>query len=213
MWRIEEFDNVEPQIDTAWLREEIGMLRISVSPDTSAEIDPNTWKNWRVIVGLAKKNSEGELKSTRKRRCTQQQAALIVLLALWKPAGKPLIKDILGSDLNSSQLNILKARSLFNQWIEKTNGEEAKPLLEAIHKVSGRMTGDQLSDISELMLPGKRVPVGNLARLIKEPLRKDRPCSRAATEQILQWLISRTMKYRKCGEILSIDLEQSVPPN
>lgn len=196
MWKIEEFDNEESQIDTAWLREEIAALRISISPETSMEIDPSTWRNWRIIVGLAERNLKGKLVPNRKRKCSQRQAALIVFLSLWKPAGKPLIKDILNSPLNANQITSLNVRKLFNAWIDKTNGEEARSLLTAIHTVSGRMTGEQLSDLSEIML-GKRVPVGNLARLITEPLRKDRPCSRASTEKIIQWLIDRSLKQRR----------------
>lgn len=213
MWKIEEYDNTEPIIDTGWLREELGKLRISISPDTSAAIDPTTWKTWRVVVGLAEKNDRNVIEPTKKRRCTQEQAAKLVLLALWKPAGRPLIKDVLGSKLNVKQLNQANTRGLFNQWIDRTGGEEAKELLTAIHQIAVRMTGRDLSELSGLMPPGKKVPVGNLARLIKEPLRSDRPCSRVATETILQWLIDRSMRYRKSGEELTIDLTLPMPPN
>lgn len=217
MWKIEEYDSVEPIIDTGWLREELGKLRLSVSPDTSATIDPSTWKSWRVVVGLAvkvkDKNGKETFDPTKKRRCTQEQAAKLVLLALWKPAGKPLLKDILGSKLNVKQLNKANTRGLFNQWIERTGGEEAGNLLTSIHQMNVRMTGKDLSELSGLMPPGKIVPVGNLARLLKEPLRSDRPCSRAATETILQWLIDRSLKYRKSGEELTIDLNQHLLPH
>jgi hypothetical protein len=196
---IEDYDNEVANIETAWLREEIVKLRRPISFGAGAAIDSATWKKWRNLAGMYQvdedgnpvRGSNGEIKASKARQCTQRQAALLVLLALWKPANRPFIKDLINSPLNASQLTHGNIRKLFNQWIEKTGGVEGQPLLEAIARQQGQMTGSDLSDLSEYMTPGKKVPVGNLARLVKEPIKGDRPCSRAATEKIIHWLIDR----------------------
>lgn len=204
--RIEEYGNSEANIETSWLREAIVNLRRPIAYGTGANIDSATWKKWRIIVGMYLKDAEGnavlnkktkQLQGDKRRQCTQRQAALLVMVGLWKPAGRPFIKDVLESEFNVSQLHSGNIRGLFNQWIEATGGVEAQPVLESIFKQTRCMTGSDLSDLSEYMTPGKRVPVGNLARLVREPLYSDRPCSRAATEKIIQWLINRAHRLHK----------------
>lgn len=203
--RIEEFSNDEATVDTAWLREEITKLRRPISYGAGAIVDSKTWGQWRIVAGMYMVDvkgdpildSEGRLKPTKKHQCTQRQAALLALLSLWKPAGRPFIKELIGSDLNTSQITYKNVRQLFNDWMNASEGEEAGSSLDAIAEMTGRMTGEQLSNVSELMTPGKRVPVGNLARLVKEQIKSDQPCSRAATEKILQWLINRAQRMNR----------------
>lgn len=205
--RIEEFANDDAIVDTGWLREEITKLRLPIASGAGAIVDTKTWAKWRIIAGMYlvdandnpiyKDKEKKHLAPTRQRQCTQRQAVRLVLLSLWKPAGRPFIKELLKSDTNTSQITREKIGGLFNEWMDTSEGVEAGSVLDKIASMTGRMTGQQLSDISELMTPGKRVPVGNLARLVNEPLRSDQPCSRAATEKILQWLIDRAQRMNR----------------
>jgi len=205
--RIEEFSNDDPIVDTGWLRDEITKLRRPIAYGAGAIVDAKTWAKWRIVVGMYQVDADGQpvykdkekkiLAPTRQRYCTQRQAARLILLSLWKPAGRPFIKEILHSDRNTSQIASNNVGGFFNDWMDATEGVEAQPLLDKIIEKTGQLTGGQLSNMSESMTPGKRVPVGNLARLVDEPVGSNQPCSRAATRIIIQWLINRAQRMNR----------------
>lgn len=189
----------EPVVDTAWLRGEIAKLRSQISPEASLRITPPSWKQWRIAVGLYQldrdmkpvRDRDGNLVPSKRKTCTQRQAALLVMVALWKPLKRPLVQTVVGSELRVDQLNKLNLPRFFDDWVRANGAIEGEPLLTMIRQ-NGGPTLKQLSDLSEGLL-GERVSVRSLARQIKTkgPVRKDDPIPNHVVVQLIRWMLAR----------------------
>lgn len=204
--RIESYGSDEEidVIDTAWLRSEIAKLRSHLSPEASLRIDSQIWKQWRLAVGLYQldgslkpvRDLRGNLVPSKRKTCTKRQAALLVLISLWKPMRRPLVQGAIGSNLNVDQLNKLNLPRLFNEWVEATGAIEGEPLLTMIRQCKGP-TLEQLSDLSGELL-GEKVSVYSLARKIKAKpgnssigqIRKSDPVPRPIANYLIHWILT-----------------------
>jgi hypothetical protein len=208
---IEDYDDSMPCVETSHLKAELEKLREIIKPGIGAISGHPTWSDWRYYAGMVephKKDKNADPIPTGARFATQRQAAKIVLQALWKPKGATVgcVQQAIGDDLLVKTFGYkLKARNieakylntLFDLWIQQTNGAEAGQLLATIRSAQSQLTGKNLSDISEMLPPGKRVPVSNFNRLVTglgETVRSNSLCSRKATKRCLTWLWDRAVR-------------------
>lgn len=199
----------EATVDTVWIRDEIVKLRSQLFADAGLEIDRKTWKQWRLAVGLyqldenlgAIRDSKGGLVPSKRKTCTQRQAALLVMVALWRPMGRPFVQQIVGSPLRTQDLSKAVLPKLFDEWARKTGAIEGQPLLGEILKFGSGPTLDQLSDLSEELL-GERSSVRTLARKIKDrkpgPVRRRDPVPNHLAAHLVRWMLGQ-LKDQTCS--------------
>lgn len=202
--RIESYGTDESidVIDTAWLRSEIAKLRSQISPEASLRIDSQIWKQWRLAVGLYQldetlkpvRDLRGDLVPSKRKTCTKRQAALLVLISLWKPMKRPLVQKAIASHLKVDQLNKLNLPRLFDEWVDATGAIEGEPLLTKIRQYKGP-TLEQLSNLSGELL-GEKVSVYSLARKIKAKsgkqigqIRKNDPVPKHLAVYLIHWIL------------------------
>lgn len=189
---IDEYDDVTPCYDSSCLREEIATLRCSFSSSVGA-LNGHAWGKWRAIAGLVRvveKKNEGDPPETvplKVSMLTQKQAALIVLQALWKPKGTAgVVKVVVGSDLDSKDLNACNVEDWFNEWARVNGCKEAADLLNRIYEKPTSLDKKQLQDVGKV-ITGEVVPIRKIERWVGAKIGRD-------AKMVPSWIVKKAIQ-------------------